>query len=335
LSTPSSVGALGEHGVIALIRDRLPAAPNWVAVGLGDDAAVVKPARNTFDVLTTDALVEGVHFDRAFTPPAAIGHRALAVNLSDLAAMGATPRVALLSLVLPPELAVADLSALVDGLLGVAAAHGIVLVGGNVTRSPGPLIIDVTAVGFVRPRRVLTRKGARPGDEIWVSGSIGAAAAGLASLASDNAGDPRMASCEAAFLTPEPRLRLGRLLAGNRAATSCVDLSDGLADGLHQLAQASGAGFDVEASAIPVPPAAAEWFAAHGPDALLPAMTGGDDYELLFTVGPRTHRRLETVRRQARSVPLTRIGTVVKTPGVTLIEGGARRPLPPGYVHFR
>jgi thiamine-monophosphate kinase len=329
------VADVGERALIALVRDRVPRPPGWVRVGLGDDAAVVEPERNTLEVLTTDALVESVHFDRAFTPARSIGHRALAVNLSDLAAMGAAPRSALLSFVLPPALPLADFVAIVDGFLSLAAAQGVALVGGNITRSPGPLIVDVTAVGFVRPRRVLTRKGARPGDEIWVSGSIGAAAAGLASLASDRAGDPRMASCEAAFLTPEPRLRLGRLLGGNRAATSCVDLSDGLADGLHQLAQASGAGFEVEASAIPVPPAAAEWFAAHGPDALLPAITGGDDYELLFTVAPRTRRRLETVRRQARSVPLTRIGTVVKAPGVTLIEGGVRRPLPQGYVHFR
>jgi len=335
LSTPSSVGELGEHGLIALIRDRLPAAPNWVVVGLGDDAAVVEPARNTFDVLTTDALVEGVHFDRTFTPPAAIGHRALAVNLSDLAAMGATPRAALLSLILPSALAVADLSALVDGLLGVARAHGVVLVGGNITRSPGPLIVDVTAVGSVRPRRLLTRGGARPGDEVWVSGQVGAAAAGLGSLASGQPRDPRMAACEAAFLTPEPRVRLGRLLGGNRAATACVDLSDGLADGLHQLAQASHAGVEIEATAVPVPDAARTWFAARGQDAWLPALTGGDDYELLFTVAPRTRRRLETVRRQAGAVPLTRIGTVVAAPGVTLLEGGARRLLPSGYVHFR
>jgi thiamine-monophosphate kinase len=335
LSTPSSVGDLGEHGLIALIRDRVPASPRWVAVGLGDDAAVVEPARNTFDVLTTDALVEGVHFDRAFTPPAAIGHRALAVNLSDLAAMGATPRVALLSLVLPPDLAVADLAAMVDGLLAVAAAHGVALVGGNITRSPGPLMLDVTAVGSVRPRRVLTRSGARPGDQVWVSGAIGAATAGMASLASGAPRDARMAACEAAFLTPEPRVRLGCLLGGNRAASACVDLSDGLADGLHQLAQASGVGFEIDAREVPVPEAAREWFAAHGDDSLLPAMTGGDDYELLFTVRPRTRRRMDTVRRQARSVPLTRIGMVISAREVTLIDGGVRRPLPSGYVHFR
>ena len=335
MSTPNSVGALGEHGLIALIRSRLPAAPAWVAVGLGDDAAVVAPARNTFDVLTTDALVEGVHFDRAFTPPSAIGHRALAVNLSDLAAMGATPRVALLSLVLPPAFAVSDLADLIDGLLALAAAHGVTLVGGNITRSPGPLMVDVTAVGAVRPRRVLTRGGARIGDQVWVSGAIGAASAGLASLASGPPRDPRMAACEAAVLTPEPRVRLGRLLGGNRAATACVDLSDGLADGLHQIAQASKVGIEIEARAVPVPAAAREWFAAHGQAPLLPAMTGGDDYELLFTVGPRARRRLETVRRQAGAVPLTRIGTVVAAPGVLVVDGEARIPLPSGYVHFR
>jgi thiamine-monophosphate kinase len=335
LSTPSSVADAGEHALIALIRARVPAAPAWVAVGLGDDAAVVAPARNTLDVLTTDALVEGVHFDRRFTPPAAIGHRALAVNLSDLAAMGATPRVALLSLVLPPALSVADLTAMLDRLLALAAAHGVALVGGNITRSPGPLMVDVTAVGAVRPRRVLTRAGARAGDDVWVSGAIGAAAAGLGSLGSGGTADPELAACEAAFLTPQPRLRLGMLLGRNRAATSCVDLSDGLADGLHQLAQASGAGFDIDASRLPVPAAARAWFVSRGRDPILAALTGGDDYELLFTVSPRKRRRLDTVRRQAGALPLTRIGTVVRLPGVRLDRDGGQAPVPPGYEHFQ
>jgi len=335
LSTPSSVGDLGEHGLIALIRDRLPAAPAWVHIGLGDDAAVLHPDRNRLEVLTTDALVEGVHFDRTFTPPDAIGHRALAVNLSDLAAMGATPRAALLSLVLPAALPVADLTALVDGLLAVARAHGTVLVGGNITRSTGPLIVDVTALGSVRPRRVLTRTGARPGDDVWVSGAIGAAAAGLGALSAGLQADGDLATCRDAYLRPEPRLRLGRILGGNRAATACVDLSDGLADGLHQLAAASGVGIDIEAGAIPVPEAARAWWAGRGEDALLRAMTGGDDYELLFTVSPRRRRRLETVRRQAGTVPLTRIGSVITGSAVTLVDGDTRTPLPGGYVHFR
>lgn len=335
MSTPSSVADVGEHALIARVRDRVPPTPGWVAVGLGDDAAVIAPERNALEVVTTDALVEGVHFDRAFTPPAAIGHRALAVNLSDLAAMGASPRAALLSLVLPPGLPLADFEAMVDGFMALAAAHGVALIGGNITRSPGPLIVDVTAMGTVRPRRVLTRSGARPGDEVWVSGDIGSAAAGLQSLSAGPREGAHMAACEAAFLEPQPRVRLGTLLGRNRAASSCVDLSDGLADGLHQLAGASGVGLEVESAAVPVTAAARSWFEARGLDPVTAAITGGDDYELLFTVRPKGRSRFETARRQARGLRLTKIGIVRREPGVRLMRGGIAGPVPSGYVHFQ
>ena len=228
MSTPSDVGGAGEHALVDLIRRRIPPAPPWVVVGVGDDAPVVEPARNALDVYTTDALVDGVHFARAFTPPSAIGHRALAVNLSDLAAMGAAPRAALLSLALPPDFPYADVEALLDGLLALAGRHHVSLVGGNVTRTPGPLMVDVTAIGSVHRRRVLTRAGARPGDEVWVSGAVGAAAAGLAALAAGPGKDPPpgFEACTAAYLRPEPRVRLGTLLGRNRAATACIDLRD-------------------------------------------------------------------------------------------------------------
>jgi thiamine-monophosphate kinase len=286
-------------------------------------------------VATTDALVEGVHFDRAFTPPWAIGHRALAVNLSDLAAMGASPRSALLSLVLPPGLRLADFDAMVDGFMGLAAAAGVALIGGNITRSPGPLIVDVTAMGTVRRRRVLARSGARPGDEVWVSGDIGSAAAGMQSLRAGSPDGDAMSACEAAFLEPQPRLRLGTLLGRNRAATSCVDLSDGLADGLHQLAGASGVGVEVDGAAVPVSAGARAWFDARGLDPVTAALAGGDDYELLFTVRPRARSRFETVRRQSRGLRLTKIGTVRREAGVIVTRGGVAGPAPSGYVHFR
>jgi thiamine-monophosphate kinase len=174
----ATVAELGERALIERIKARL-SSPEWVLVGPGDDAAVIEPERRMADVLTTDALVEGVHFDRRFCPPDAIGHKALAVNLSDLAAMGAVPRAALLSLVLPGELPAADVDGLLDGMLALAARHQVSLVGGNITRSPGPLVVDVTAIGAVSPRRILERSGARPGDDVFVTGSIGNGAAGL------------------------------------------------------------------------------------------------------------------------------------------------------------
>ena len=179
---PATVADRTERELIARIKERLPPAPNWLLIGIGDDAAVVEPERTRVEVLTVDALVEGVHFDRAFVPADAIGHRALAVNLSDLAAMGAAPRLALLSLALPPSLPLAEFDAMVGGLAALAARHRLHVAGGNLTRSPGPMMIDVTVIGTVKRRQALTRGGARPGDELYVSGTIGAAAAGLRML---------------------------------------------------------------------------------------------------------------------------------------------------------
>ena len=335
---------------------------------------MVEPARGALDVVTTDTLVEGVHFDRSFMSAADVGHRTLAVNLSDLAAMGATPRAAVLSLVLPGTLPAADLDGMVEGLLDLAASHRVALVGGNVTGTHGPLVLGVTAVGAVRRRRVLTRDGGRPGDELWVTGTVGAAAAGLAALrqgpgagrsrpdpAAGAAGaaderrgpaaeptadgregppaqrtfDPDLDDCIQRYRRPEPRVRIGTLLGRNRAARAGIDLSDGLADGLRQLARASGVGAAVDAAAIPVHPGARRWFAGAGSDPVEAALRGGDDYELLIAV-PRRHRRaLRMLSRLFRGVPVTRIGELTKTPDLVLRTPDGERPLPPGYEHFR
>src|SRR5216117_3353902 len=165
-----TVSDLSEAELIERIRSRLPSSPDWMVVGIGDDAAVVEPERNRLEVLSVDALVEGVHFDRRFTPPAAIGHRALAVNLSDLAAMGATPRLALLSLALPANLPLADFDQMIGELTALAGRYGVIIAGGNMTRIAGPLVLDVTVVGTVKRRRALTRGGAKPGDALYVTG---------------------------------------------------------------------------------------------------------------------------------------------------------------------
>src|SRR5262245_11016477 len=153
-----------------MIRARVPAAPAWLPIGIGDDAAVAAPERGALEVLTTDALVESVHFDRRLSTPADIGWKALAVNLSDVAAMGGTPRLALLSLGLPDGIEAEDVDELIGGFLALARDTGVALAGGNITRSPGPLFVDVTVTGHVRPRRVLTRAGGHAGDDLYVTG---------------------------------------------------------------------------------------------------------------------------------------------------------------------
>lgn len=331
-----TVSELGERAVLARIQAKLsttgrPAAS--LVIAIGDDAAVVAPTRNAYTVLTTDALVEGVHFERRFSSPADIGYRALAVNLSDLAAMGAEPRWALLSLLLPDEMPVDEVEHLVGAMADLGSGYGCQIIGGNLTRSPGPLVVDVTAIGEARPRRVLTRGGGRPGDGLWVSGTIGAAAAGLEMLRAG--ASEANAECVGRYLRPDPRVRLGLAVTAAKAARAGMDLSDGLADAAHQLADASGCGVEIEAEALPVHPAARAWWEAAGEDAVFRAMSGGDDYELLLAV-PRTWGgRLRHVRSRVAEPALTRIGVLTKDPGARVLQrNGAREPLPRGFEHF-
>jgi thiamine-monophosphate kinase len=337
MSPSQSIADLGEHALIARLRARVPAAPSWVTIGIGDDAAAIAPDHGEQVVLTTDSLVEGVHFDRAWTPMEAVGHKALAVNLSDLAAMGAAPRGVLLGLSLPASLAVADFDACVDGFLALAARTRTPLIGGNITRSPGPITIDVTAVGSARARRLVTRAGGRPGDALYVTGQVGAAAAGLSVL---RAGLPRagldadLADCVARYERPEPRLKAGLLASRSRAVNAGIDLSDGLADGVRQLAEASRAGVVIEADAVPVHPGACAWAARDGHDPITAALAGGEDYELLFAVPRRRTRAFLAAAGRWGGLAVTRIGQLTKERGTWMERGGRREPLPAAFVHF-
>jgi thiamine-monophosphate kinase len=334
---PATVASAGEHALIQRIRGRLSPAPDWLIVDAGDDAAVYEPPRNALEVITTDAIVEGVHFDRRFTPAASIGYRALAVNLSDLAAMGAEPRLATLSMALPRTLPLSEFDDIVTGLLALAERSRTRLVGGNITSTDGPLVIDVTAVGTVGRRRVLTRAGARPGNYVFVSGTLGDARAGRAQLCSTPTGDrPRSSELVARYLHPEPRLRLGQQLGRRQAATAVVDLSDGLADGLARLAEASGVGIAIQAADVPVHAEAHAHFLAASRDPVCEAVSGGDDYELLFTVHPRRLGRLRAVERLISGLRLTRIGVVTRAPGLDIIHpDGRREAVAQGYEHFK
>jgi thiamine-monophosphate kinase len=330
-----TVAGLGERALVRRIRDLAGVPPPWVLVGIGDDAAVVAPVPRRFDVLTTDALVEGVHFDFALMQPADVGARALAANLSDLAAMGAEPRTALLSLGLPPTLPVSALDDLVRGVMAIAVTHGVAVIGGNITRTMGPLFIDVTATGAVHPRKVLRRSGARPGDEVYVSGSVGGAAAGLMWLRAHPGGrspdEPAMADAVTRYRRPEPRVRLGLRVGRTASASACMDLSDGLADAVGQIADASGVGMVVDAGAVPLHAAVSG--VRHEQDAVVWAAAAGEDYELAFTV-PRRRRRAFLAAVHGTGTVVTRIGEVTRERGVWLRRPGSDEPMPAGFLHF-
>lgn len=336
-----TVSDLGEHALLARILARLPRPGAHILVGPGDDAAVIEPGRNHRLVVTTDALVENVHFSRAWCRPADIGHKALAVNLSDLASMGATPRWALVSLALPDALPVEDVDELTEGLAAIARAHGVSIAGGNITRSPAGLVVDVTAGGEVASRRWLTRGGGHPGDELWLSGTVGAARAGLEMLESgvrspvSGVREGAGATCIDRHVRPEARVRLGIAMAKAQAARAAMDLSDGLADAVRQMAAASGCGAVVTGEAVPVDAEARRWWEGRGADALASAVAGGEDYELLFAVPPRSGGRLRNVRRQVAAPVLTRIGVLTRDRGLWLERKGHKTPWPEGFEHFR
>ena len=330
------MAALGEHALIERLGRLVRRAPSHVPVGIGDDAAIVAPDRGALMAVSVDALVEGVHFRRSWSPPRSIGHKALAVALSDLAAMGAAPRASLLSLALPEGFPVAEFDELLEGFAALADSSRAALIGGNITRSPGPIVIDVTVLGSVKRRRWLERGGGQAGDELYVTGDLGAAAAGLAMLEEAGSSGDFEASeraCIGRYERPEPRLRMGQVVGRNRAAGAAIDLSDGLADGARQMARASQSGVVLEAAAIPLNEGACRWAARSGADALTLALSGGEDYELLFAVRPRRRRAFLAAASQAGDPPVTKIGRLTREPGAWLDRAGQLEPLPAGFQH--
>jgi thiamine-monophosphate kinase len=284
-----TVADIGEFGLIDTLRSVLPAdvvAGPDLRVGMGDDAAVWTPAAGESLVVTTDSLVEGIHFRLDWIDWASLGWKSLAVNLSDIAAMGAAPRLVVLSLGLRGDERVNDLQAFYRGLGELASSVGALVAGGDIVAAPHALTIHSTAMGETRGDAILTRAGAQPGDLIGVSGTIGASAAGLRLLQLP-LDDPRRHATTAgrliaAHLRPEPRLALGAVLL-EHGATAAMDLSDGLLGDLPKILAASGVGAIIDANALPGAAAVRALF----PDRWFDLATrGGEDYELLFTAPP-------------------------------------------------
>ncbi|PPJ43315.1 MULTISPECIES: thiamine-phosphate kinase [unclassified Pseudoxanthomonas] len=311
----------GEFDLIARIRARVGTRDD-IVLGIGDDAALLAPPPDRQLVVTADTLNIGVHFPEG-TLPADIGWKALAVNLSDLAAMGAEPAWCTLSLSLPQS----DptwIDAFLDGFLVLAARQGIALIGGDTTR--GPLSVSVTAMGLVAPGRALRRDGARVGDDVWVTGTLGDAAGGLAHLER-----PSSLLLRGRLDRPTPRVDAGRALVG--IATACVDVSDGLLADLGHVCARSNVGARVDVEALPASDALRN--AVSEADRIALQAGGGDDYELCFTAPIEERERILALASQL-DLPMTRIGYIVEGEAVQALrrDGQPWQPVRRGYDHF-
>jgi thiamine-monophosphate kinase len=313
-----------EFELIERIRRRA-AGRDDVVLGIGDDAALLLPPPGMLLAVATDTLNIDVHFPGE-TAAADIGWKALAVNLSDLAAMGAQPAWATLSLSLP-HADVAWVDAFLDGFLELAARHGLALVGGDTTR--GPLSVCVTVHGFVAPQAALRRGGARAGDDVWVTGSLGDAAAALVQWRAGGAAD---APLRARLDRPVPRIDAGLALAAG-VASAAIDVSDGLLADLGHVCDASGVGAQVDLAALPASAALASRFDAEARRAV--QATGGDDYELCFTAPPAQRDAIAALAGPC-ATPVTRIGRIVAGERVrALLPDGSEWMAPrAGHVHF-
>ncbi len=314
--------------ILARIRKWAERPSASVRLGIGDDAAILRPEPGFETVVSTDLLVEGVHFDLAWSTSELLGRKALAVSLSDIASMGAIPRAVFMSVAVPAPLDEEFLSGFFSGVLQLADRFGVVLAGGDLSSSPGPLVIDSVVTGEVEAERALRRSGARPGDHLYVSGSLGSAAAGLRELRSgmtlDTAATGMDLDAIRSQVAPAPRVELGRALVLTGCATAAIDVSDGLSSDLRRLCDESGVGAVVEAARLPTN------------HSLEDALHGGEQYELLFAVPPPLEARVDLIEHQLK-LDLTRIGRFENAgAGVWLERDGRGETLEAkGWDHFK
>ncbi len=343
----ATLAEIGEREIVRHLRSRIPAGPG-VIVGVGDDAAAIETGALT--LVTTDALVEGVHFLREWTPPALLGRKALSINLSDIAAMAGVPRHATISLCLPPDVPMGFLDGLYDGFLERAAETGVNLIGGNLSASQGPIVLDVALIGH--GDRILRRAGAQPGDLVVVTGSLGAAAEGLRLLRQGARLDPEgmleatgvwtqssgaaLLRCLRAQLDPDPPLAFGRILSEHEVVHAAIDISDGLSGDLLHVCEESDVSAWIDPAAVPVDVHAAGLARARGGDALALALHGGEDYQLLLAVPPD---QLDALKDLAViwDLPLAVAGEFAAgPPAISLKTAGALTPLvSSSHDHFR
>lgn len=325
----------GEDALIAKLAGMLPA-PRQTRLTIGDDAAAIPLPDGNLLLVTTDLLMEDVHFRLSWGDLPALGWKALAQNLSDIAAMGGTPTHAVIAIALPPHWDPAQTTALYQGLAALASATHTDIIGGDTNCSSGPLVITPTVLGRVSPDELCTRSGARPGDALFVTGTLGRAAAGLRLLDAGQPAPPALAPAIQAQLRPQPRLEAARALATSGQVTAMMDVSDGVATDVHRLCRASRAGVVIAEDRLPIDPvvnAACQWLATAGTPAnpVQLALAGGEDFELLFTAPPEAEAEL---RARIAPLPLTRIGSMVDPPDILLQQQTQTVPLAWGFTHF-
>lgn len=327
---------LGEFGLIDRIRSRFaqPAAPE---LGIGDDAALLSPSAGMQLAVSTDLLAEGVHFERSFGQLHLLGRKSLAVNLSDLAAMGARPRWFFLSLAIPAGFPLEEIETFLDGLAEQAAEHGVFLAGGDTCGSRSGLVISVTIMGEQRPALLLRRSGARPGHDIWVSGSLGDSALGLQLLQGnvEKTDDAATEYLVGRHLDPTPRCSLGLALAEAGLVSAMIDISDGLLADLGHICEQSGCGADLQLAQVPRSPQFAALTDTASPAFWRLMVAGGEDYELCFTA-PAASRAAILERAKTAGIPATVVGKVTDSGRVVahLPDGSIFQPPTSGYTHF-
>jgi thiamine-monophosphate kinase len=319
-----------EFDFINWLRSQKNNFPNNLIAGIGDDAAIFLSQPNQENLISTDLLAEDVHFKLDFTPPKLLGHKSLAVNLSDIAAMGGTANFFLLSLACPKSLSESFLTEFIMGVRELAKTHNLTLIGGDTSASIEKLFINITILGECSSGNSIKRSGAKPGDEIYITGQLGASSLGLALLMQGKRiTDNNLTEIERlallAHLKPEPRVELGKILGEKRLANSMIDISDGVSSDLGHICKESNVGAILDLSLIPIFPSAS----------LDHALNGGEDYELLFTISPENKVNLKELSKNFPNLPITKIGVITKDLDMSLIEGENKTPLiAKGYDHF-
>lgn len=335
-----SVGAIGEFPLIERIRNILPAAGNVdLLVDIGDDTAVIRIGKRRAMLLTCDIQVEGRHFRFDHITPYQLGRRSMAVNLSDIGAMGGKPTYALVSLGFPASFPVKSYDRLFEGMRDELLPHGASIVGGNLARTKDGLVVDITLLGEAASSRVLTRGGARVGDRVFVTGNLGASGAGFEVLAAFGKRFPRRYKhLVNSHVLPTPRVELGQKIARAGVATAMIDISDGVAGDLFHICTRSGVGAEIHEDRLPLPERIGEIAERSGKTVTDLALHSGEDYELLFTSPRRVSvKKVQSVTGES-GIPVTEIGRIVRRDdGYSLVDSrGRKTPLTPaGWNHFR